>query len=359
MATTLLQGDCLERMKEIPDRSVDMVLTDPPYNIGVVTQKNNKQTANQWDKIDGYIDWCISWLLECQRVLKPTGVLYFFHNDMKQIAELLCEIKKRTSLEFISFCIWDKGSTYRSQTWRQRDPNGKTALRSWFNICEYCLHFFNAPANADMGWKQTGLDCINSNPECYKPLKEWYRQEKKRLGLTNGDIAQRYTEVTGKKPYMLRHYFQNSQFEIPTKKVFETIYEPIGFEFVRGEQRGYEALRQEYEALRNVHICDQDHCNIWHIPPIPSNNRFHTCQKPVELLERLCRVSTKDGGIVLDPFMGSGSTGVSCINTKRDFIGIELDKGYFEIAKRRLEEVKASCGRTNQTDHEALPDPGV
>ena len=75
MATTLLQGDCLERMKEIPDRSVDMVLTDPPYNIGVVTQKNNKQTANQWDKIDGYIDWCISWLLECQRVLKPTGVL--------------------------------------------------------------------------------------------------------------------------------------------------------------------------------------------------------------------------------------------------------------------------------------------
>lgn len=62
---------------------------------------------------------------------------------------------------------------------------------------------------------------------------------------------------------------------------------------------------------------------------------------------------------MLDPFMGSGSTGVACINTKRDFIGIELDKGYFEIAKRRLEEVKASCGRTNQTDHEALPDPGV
>lgn len=342
-----MQGDCLALMREIPDSSVDMVLTDPPYNIGVTTEKNGKKTKNEWDKIDGYIDWCISWLLECQRVLKPTGVLYFFQNDMKQIAELLCKIKKRTNLSFISFCIWDKGNGFRAQSWHQRDPKGKTALRSWFNVCEFCLHFFNAP---DKNQNKTGLARMNSNPECYKPLKEWYANEKARLHLTDGDIAKKYTEATGCKPHMLRHYFRDNQFQIPTKEVWEAVYAPLGFDFtsdngngyngIRGsyerQKHDYEELRQAYEGTRNVHICDNMHCNIWHIPPIPSNKRFHTCQKPVELLERLCNVSTREGGTVLDPFMGSGSTGVAAVNTGRNFIGIEIDPGYFATAQERI-----------------------
>lgn len=74
-----------------------------------------KDVANAWDKIDGYINWCVEWLTLCSKKLKPNGVLYFWHNDMGQIAELLMEIRKRT------------------------------ALRSWFNTCECCLHSFNAP----------------------------------------------------------------------------------------------------------------------------------------------------------------------------------------------------------------------
>ena len=69
-------------------------MADPPYNIGVKTCVNGKDVLNKWDKIDGYIDWCIDWLSLCSRKLKPNGVLYFWHNDIKQIAELLCEIKK-------------------------------------------------------------------------------------------------------------------------------------------------------------------------------------------------------------------------------------------------------------------------
>ena len=321
----LRHGDCLELMKSIPDQSVNLVLTDPPYNIGVQSQKNGRKKTEQWDRIDDYIDWCIDWLLECQRVLKPNGVLYFWHNDMAQIAELMEAIRKRTNLVFISFCIWDKGSSYRAQTWHQRDPEGKTALRSWFNICEYCLHFFNAPKDAEANWAHTGLDRINSNPECYKELKDWVDSEKTRLGLTDKDIARKYTEVTGKKPYMLRHYFQNSQFEIPTQQVWESVYMPLGF-------------GKSYEELRNVHNVDPMHCNIWHIPPIPSNNRLHTCQKPVELLERLICVSSNESATVLDCFMGSGSTGVACINTGRRFMGIEKDSQYFEIARKRLDE---------------------
>ena len=67
----------------------------------------------------------------------------------------------------------------------------------------------------------------------------------------------------------------------------------------------------------------------------------HPTQKPVALLEYLVKTYTNEGETVLDFTMGSGSTGVACVNTNRNFIGIELDEGYFEIAKKRIEEAQA------------------
>lgn len=62
----------------------------------------------------------------------------------------------------------------------------------------------------------------------------------------------------------------------------------------------------------------------------------HPTQKPVELCEWLIKTYTNEGEVVLDNCMGSGSTGVACLNTNRNFIGIELDEGYFNIAKERI-----------------------
>ena len=74
-------------------------------------------------------------------------------------------------------------------------------------------------------------------------------------------------------------------------------------------------------------------------------NRMHPTQKPVSLLEYLIKTYTKENDIVLDNCMGSGSTGIACLNTNRNFIGIELDKNYFEIAQnrifKRMEELKS------------------
>jgi site-specific DNA-methyltransferase (adenine-specific) len=68
---------------------------------------------------------------------------------------------------------------------------------------------------------------------------------------------------------------------------------------------------------------------------------FHPTVKPLKLMEYLCTLTkTPTGGIVLDPFMGSGTTGIACKNTGRDFIGIELDREYFEIAKHRIYDTK-------------------
>ena len=73
----------------------------------------------------------------------------------------------------------------------------------------------------------------------------------------------------------------------------------------------------------------------------PSDSKFHLNAKPVPLLEYLIKTYTIQGETVLDNCMGSGSTGVACVNTNRHFIGIELDDGYFNIARKRIEEAQA------------------
>jgi site-specific DNA-methyltransferase (adenine-specific) len=70
---------------------------------------------------------------------------------------------------------------------------------------------------------------------------------------------------------------------------------------------------------------------------VTSSKLLHPNEKPVQLLEKLMIECCPDNGVVLDTFMGSGSTGVACMNTNRCFIGIELDENYFEIAKKRIE----------------------
>jgi site-specific DNA-methyltransferase (adenine-specific) len=69
-------------------------------------------------------------------------------------------------------------------------------------------------------------------------------------------------------------------------------------------------------------------------------NKVHPTEKPVELMEFYIKNSSNENEIILDPFMGSGSTGVACVNTGRNFIGCELDKGYFDIAEKRIDSAE-------------------
>lgn len=83
-----------------------------------------------------------------------------------------------------------------------------------------------------------------------------------------------------------------------------------------------------------------EHCKkaLW---PAPSGRaKIHPTEKPVSLMERLILASTNEGGTVLDNCMGSGTTGVACVNTGRNFIGIEKDPGYYKIARRRIREAQ-------------------
>ena len=74
----------------------------------------------------------------------------------------------------------------------------------------------------------------------------------------------------------------------------------------------------------------------------------HPTQKPVDLLEYLIKTYTHEGETVLDNCMGSGSTGVACVNTNRNFIGIELDEDYFNIAKKRIDKAVENKGKRDE-----------
>ena len=329
--------DVLDGLGRLPDGSVNLVLTDPPYNIGKAA----------WDTIDNYVEWCGKWLKECERILKPNGILVFWHNDFVQTSQLVTWINNNTRMSFNSVGLWHK-PMYRNVSWKNRSE--KSNLRSWFNVFEW----FVAYEMNDDGGGPTGLEQVLSNPELFQPLKQWYASELERLGITKKDIAAAYTAATGRKPHMLKHYFQNSQFEIPTRKVWESVYEPLGFnksyESLSDEYEAlhleYEALRLEYEAMRppfNI-VGGQDYSNYFRDEEeVEKMGKTlpHPCMKPLNIIERLVQTYSREGDIVLDCFMGSGQTAIACERLGRQWIGIERDADYCKLAERRIKEARA------------------
>ena len=100
-----------------------------------------------------------------------------------------------------------------------------------------------------------------------------------------------------------------------------------------------ERLNEKYTATFNLWQGGKSKSNVLEYKK--DNDGYHPTQKPVALLEDLIQTYSNEGNTVLDFTMGSGSTGVACVNTNRNFIGIELDMGYFNVAKERIEKAQA------------------
>ncbi len=102
-------------------------------------------------------------------------------------------------------------------------------------------------------------------------------------------------------------------------------------------------MKQWDEAKDIIKKKDKQMRSVWSIPLTPKQEKKygkHPTQKPEELLKRIILSSTKENDVVLDPFCGSGTTGVVCQKHNRKFVGIDKEKAFLEIAKKRIEEVK-------------------
>lgn len=228
-----MKGDCLERMKEIPDKSVDMVLTDPPYGT----------TANKWDSILPFQDiW-----REIKRVLKDNGpaVVLFGSEPFSSL------LRQSNIKEFKYDWIWKKSKKVGHLNAKFQPMNGHETISVF---CKGRTFYY-----------PQGLRDI-------KPIRKTHSNNGT-YGSCSKDTIQKIT--------------------------------------------GYPSTVLEFPHDKSV---------------------GHPTQKPVALLEYLIKTYTLEDETVLDFTMGSGSTGVACKNLNRNFIGIERDDKYFEIAKTRIEE---------------------
>ena len=225
----LYNDDCLEVLKNIPDNSIDLIVTDPPYrttsrgsagNSGGMLQKdiNKKGQVFAFNNID-----CQAYAPKFFRVLKDGSHCYVMTNHINLLHMLNTFIDY--DFHFIKSLIWDKGN---------------------------------------------------------KIMGQYYMSQ---------------------------------------------------FEYILFFRKG-----------KGVRINNCGTSDILKIPNIKTKNtdgkNIHDTEKPIELMEILIANSSKENQFVLDPFMGIGSTGIACVNTNRNFIGIEIDKGYFDIAEKRINEAE-------------------
>lgn len=249
----LRQGDCLEIMKTIPDKSIDMILCDLPYGT----------TACKWDTV---IPFEPLWE-EYNRIIKDNGAIVLFGSQPFTSMLILSNIKM-----FREELVWLKNKA----------GSGLQAKQKHIKVHENILVF-----------SKTGKYTFNP--------QKW---------------------LVDKKEFLTQRKTFN---EI---EVGNNIYSKM-----IKQQTADDGSRNPISIIS---------CRV---PFTPSNSkiysddidlRFHPTQKPVALLEYLIKTYTNHGDTVLDNCMGSGSTGVACVNTNRNFIGIELDENYFNIAKERI-----------------------
>ena len=226
----LLQGNCLELMKDIEDQTIDCVVVDPPYRLNKRTgSMTSTSKSEKWqglikagDKRAGIMNDILfsEWLPLVYNKMKSQSHIYIFVND-KNLADLMNEMNK------VGFGI--------------------------HNV---------------LVWKKN-----NATPN------RWY--------MKNGEFI-----VFGRKGKA----------------------KPIN-------NLGSKSIIE----INNI------------------RNKIHPTQKPIELLQMLITNSTDRGDVVFDPFMGSGSTGIACLNTNRRFIGMELDEHYFEVASKQIKQWRKQC----------------
>ena len=165
------------------------------------------------------------------------------------------------------------------------------------------------------------IELVNSNKRWFR--YEWIWQKSQGTGFLNAN----------RMPLKIHENILIFYKKLPT-------YNPQ-FSTGKNHVRGNGGLSENYgKFIRLERGTSQEYFPTDIIKFKKTSNTLHPTQKPVDLLEYLIKTYTNEGETVLDNTMGSGSTGVACVNTGRDFIGIELDKGYYDIACKRIEQAK-------------------
>jgi DNA modification methylase len=294
MMVALLNGDCLEQMKTLPDNSVDSIVTDPPYGISFMAKK--------WD----YDVPSVEVWEEAMRVLKPGGHALIACGTRTQ-HRMVVNIED-AGFEIRDVVSWIYGSGFpKSLNIHKKDnrcPDGwGTALKpacEFFTLCRKPLSEKTVAANI-LKWGTGGI-----NIDRCRVGEETLPAQK--AGQSKIGTFKRDDMVTPKR-----------QGRFPANLIHDGSQEVLEL-FAKTNKDSASRFFYCPKASKK----DRDE----------GNN--HPTVKPTALMQYLCRLITPTGGVVLDPYMGSGSTGKAAVKEGFSFVGCELDKDYYKIAKERI-----------------------
>ena len=313
----LIKGDCLIENEQIEDGSVDLILTDLPYGTVKDLYKNTS-----WDVV---IDTERIYEI-ANRVLRKGGKMILFSQEPFTY-ELMS--KRINNLPFNQRLIWEKDSS----------GNMLFAKDACVNFYEDVLVFS----------KKEDSDRLH-------PLREYLNKEYLKTKLTHKEINRDYLETTFEGGGGMSYNMLSGKgmcFRMPTLEAYNRLQNTGYF------NKPYKELKKENESFKKKTATT---FNLWEGKKYKSNilkykkdyTEQHPTQKPVLLLEDLIKTFSNENDLVVDLTMGSGSTGVAAKNTNRNFIGIEKDENYFNIAQERINGTK-----TNPNNFEKVEERGL
>jgi site-specific DNA-methyltransferase (adenine-specific) len=312
----LYKGDCLIESDKIESGSVDLILTDLPYG-NMNTDGGRKLGIKGWDL-----------------AIEPKKVYEIANRILRKNGKMVLFSQEPYTTKLITESIPNIPFGYRA-TWEK--DNFAIALGAKVNMVSFTediLVFSKNHQKHDFEGKH--------------PLRDYFKIIMEYIGLNlkqiNTKLGHRRAEHT--------FYINSTQYGLCTEKTYFELIEVFGIDKVNGFKE-FAELKQidtEYrtDLLKQMNEQYPSTFNLWEGKKYKSNilkykkdyDGYHPTQKPVLLLEDLIKTFSNEGDLVVDLTMGSGSTGVAAKNTNRNFIGIEQDNKYFDIAQQRIKQTE-------------------
>lgn len=307
----LVSGDSLELLKSIPDHSISLILTDPPYH---TTKKKNIKNDTAFECDDDFLLWMEDFTKEWFRVLRPNGSIYVYCSSAMAAR---IEVLLMKQFNILSHVVWTKPNDPGFDGWKQKMK--KESLRQWYDHSERII--FCEPASEG-----------NLNKSAFGNFLKSVRLQSNMSGHQLTEMIGAYGKVNHGGSV---HNWEAGR-NIPSREQYAKISEAILSMGKVESMPSYEDVIRPFEVNGSVEFTD-----VWNFPSVRPYDGKHPAEKPIDMLEHSILSATYEGDIVLDCFAGSGSTAIAALNTGRKTISMELDETWVKSIKTRLENYKA------------------
>tara|TARA_R110000772_G_scaffold181707_2_gene293023 strand:- start:3420 stop:4967 length:1548 start_codon:yes stop_codon:yes gene_type:complete len=335
----LLKGNCLDTLKELPDNSIDSIVTDPPYELGFM--------GKSWDSTG--IAYSVELWSECLRVLKHGGHLVAFSGSRTvfpmgvALAEAGFEV--RDMISWIYTSGFPKSLDIHKQTHKDEHRGWGTALKpaqepavlarkpidsDCSTVAENVLKWGTGAINIDAGRFAYGDDCHFGDTSELKQQPPRKNKAHGHKNIGNNTMQKNTSEILHAQVSELGRWPANVyQCKKPARSEKEQ-----GLDHLTGKTGAEATQREEGSDGLNSPRAGAGRT-------AEDVKNFHPTVKPLKLMRWLCRLLTPQGGTVLDPFLGSGTTAVSAILEGFNAVGCEMTDDYYPIIQGRVNWAKA------------------